>query len=69
MRGQAERKAVNSVIQGSGADLIKAAMCAWAAWAHATWPGANGQAAAGQLAGAGTPMPMRMIAQVNQTCT
>lgn len=32
---EADRKAVNSTIQGSAADLIKLAMCSWAAWQHA----------------------------------
>ncbi len=34
---EADRKAVNSTIQGSAADLIKLAMCSWAAWQHAHW--------------------------------
>ena len=29
---EADRKAVNSTIQGSAADLIKQAMCAWSHW-------------------------------------
>ena len=32
---EADRKAVNSTIQGSAADLIKLAMCAWSEWQHA----------------------------------
>lgn len=32
---EADRKAVNSTIQGSAADLIKRAMCAWSDWQHA----------------------------------
>ena len=32
---EADRKAVNSTIQGSAADLIKLAMCAWTRWQHA----------------------------------
>lgn len=32
---EADRKAVNSTIQGSAADLIKLAMCAWSDWQHA----------------------------------
>lgn len=35
---EADRKAVNSTIQGSAADLIKLAMCSWAAWQHAHVP-------------------------------
>ena len=31
---EADRKAVNSTIQGSAADLIKSAMCAWSEWQH-----------------------------------
>ena len=31
---EADRKAVNSTIQGSAADLIKRAMCSWAQWQH-----------------------------------
>ena len=32
---EADRKAVNSTIQGSAADLMKLAMCAWSHWQHA----------------------------------
>ena len=32
---EADRKAVNSTIQGSAADLIKLAMTAWSKWQHA----------------------------------
>lgn len=35
--GDADRKAVNSTVQGSAADLVKLAMCSWAAWQHAHW--------------------------------
>lgn len=35
--GEADRKAVNSTVQGSAADLVKLAMCSWAAWQHAHW--------------------------------
>ena len=35
--GEADRKAVNSTVQGSAADLVKLAMCSWAAWQHTHW--------------------------------
>ena len=35
--GEADRKAVNSTVQGSAADLVKLAMCSWTAWQHAHW--------------------------------
>lgn len=35
---EADRKAVNSTFQGSAADLIKLAMCSWAAWQHVHLP-------------------------------
>lgn len=38
---EADRKAVNSTIQGSAADLIKGAMCAWAHWHHTHMPPGN----------------------------
>jgi DNA polymerase I-like protein with 3'-5' exonuclease and polymerase domains len=34
VRAEAERKAVNSTVQGSAADVIKAAMVAWSRWAE-----------------------------------
>jgi DNA polymerase-1 len=35
VRAEAERKAVNSVVQGSAADLMKRAMVDWCRWAEA----------------------------------
>ncbi|GLI65686.1 hypothetical protein VaNZ11_009293 [Volvox africanus] len=34
VRAEAERKVVNSIVQGSAADLVKCAMCMWAASNH-----------------------------------
>ena len=43
---EADRKAVNSTIQGSAADLIKQAMCAWSHWQPAHMqPGSHMRAA------------------------
>ncbi|KAG2490280.1 hypothetical protein HYH03_011232 [Edaphochlamys debaryana] len=37
-RSDAERKVVNSIVQGSAADLMKMAMCVWAAYSHPDTP-------------------------------
>ncbi|KXZ47865.1 hypothetical protein GPECTOR_32g478 [Gonium pectorale] len=34
VRSEAERKVVNSIVQGSAADLVKCAMCVWASYSH-----------------------------------
>lgn len=41
-RAEAERKVVNSAVQGSAADLIKLAMCRWSEWAAAALGSAGG---------------------------
>ncbi|PNW81729.1 hypothetical protein CHLRE_06g257800v5 [Chlamydomonas reinhardtii] len=43
LRAEAERKVVNSIVQGSAADLIKMAMTMWGTYSHPPAAGANEQ--------------------------
>ena len=52
VRAEAERKAINSTVQGSAADVIKAAMVGWWRWAEEAGAGPGGA-------------PMRLVAQIH----
>ena len=63
-RAEAERKAVNSLIQGSAADLMKIAMCRWLAAAS---PGGIEPATTehADVASTAAALPARLVAQIH----
>jgi DNA polymerase-1 len=59
---------VNSIIQGSAADIVKLAMCKWDDWVSAQGGQAQGEEAQGEAQGqgqGGRQPPARLVAQIH----
>jgi hypothetical protein len=59
VRDATERKVVNSIVQGSAADIIKAAMVQWEEWAHISSGGGGGHSNSSTTAAAGAALKAR----------